>query len=264
MKNRTLILVIVLFSCVFLSPNISAAVTGDGVQRLFHEGNETYKSGNYEKAIEIYRNLVEQKGVNSPELHYNLGNAYFKDNKPGYAIYHYEKAHRLLPRDGDIRYNLNFVRKAASRNLDLSPSDGLEWLGNICSINELTLITSLFYFLFSILFIAYVFFKMDKYFWALCTSGFLFLFFSFFLSLAIYHNEALHYGIVVAPSAEVRTGPSLSESVSSIIPDGTVVRIGRTEEGWSEIHLKGSMAKDDPSSRSVQGWVPDQDLKRLE
>jgi hypothetical protein len=261
--HRCAIAAIVMIVALLMCLDTVRAASGDERQKMFREGNDAYKSGNYEKAIECYRTLVEREGIRSPQLYYNLGNACFKDNKPGYAIFYYEKAHRMSPREGDIRYNLDFAKKAVSKTLDLSPADGLQWIGNICTINELTVAASLFYLIFAILFIVYVFLKKDRYFWALCTSAFFFLFFSIFLGLAIYRDEALHYGVVVAPSAEVRSGPSLSESVSSIIPDGTVVRIQRTEEGWSEVLMKGSIAKDDPASRAVQGWVPEQDLKKI-
>ena len=64
----------------------------------------------YGKAIELYEGLLKTHGE-SAEIYYNLGNAYYKENKIAPAILNYEQALLLDPGDGDIRFNLQLARQ---------------------------------------------------------------------------------------------------------------------------------------------------------
>lgn len=68
-------------------------------------GNRFYIDGDYEKAIEEYRAIVDG-GHYSVHLYYNLANAYFKAGNIGNAILFYHRALRLAPANDDIRHNL--------------------------------------------------------------------------------------------------------------------------------------------------------------
>jgi len=74
----------------------------------FAQANAEYKTGNYTQAISSYEQLVSQ-GLVSKELYYNLGNAYYNDNKLGHAILNFERALKLAPRDTNIRTNLDIA-----------------------------------------------------------------------------------------------------------------------------------------------------------
>ena len=72
------------------------------------EADSAYVDGNYQRAIELYSQLLE-KGV-SAELYYNLGNSYYRMEDITQAILAYERALRLSPGDSDIRFNLQMAR----------------------------------------------------------------------------------------------------------------------------------------------------------
>lgn len=76
----------------------------------FNAGNAAYSVGEYDKAIEIYKGLLEQEG-NSSGLLYNLANSYAQKGEIGLAILNYERALKLSPGDPDILGNLTKVRK---------------------------------------------------------------------------------------------------------------------------------------------------------
>ena len=61
-------------------------------EELFDSGNEAYKDGDYNTAIDHYSSLVSQNLV-SPQLYYNLGNAYFKNQQLGKAILYLSLIH---------------------------------------------------------------------------------------------------------------------------------------------------------------------------
>lgn len=75
--------------------------------------DDCYRTGNYQQAIADYKELLKH-GV-SPDIYYNLGNAYYRSDNLAHAILCYERALRLSPGDKDIRFNLQF---ANSKTID--------------------------------------------------------------------------------------------------------------------------------------------------
>lgn len=78
---------------------------GSTPDQLFQQGNEAYKSGQYQQAVEAYSAIL-QSGMECHELYYNLGNAYYRLDEYGQAILCYERALRLRPNSSDARQNL--------------------------------------------------------------------------------------------------------------------------------------------------------------
>ena len=78
-------------------------------EAFFEEGNRLYQEGDFAGAVELYERILES-GVESGELHYNLGNAWFRLGEIGPAVLHYERARRMMPRDDDLRANLELAR----------------------------------------------------------------------------------------------------------------------------------------------------------
>lgn len=76
----------------------------------FQNANTLYQQGNYEDAVARYLKLIEN-GKESAELHFNLGNAYYKLHQTAPSIYHFEKALLLDPDDIAIKTNLGFAQK---------------------------------------------------------------------------------------------------------------------------------------------------------
>lgn len=79
---------------------------------LFIAANGAYEQGDFERAIELYRQLIAGDGVDG-RVHFNLGNAYLRNGDLGRAIASFRRSRSLLPRDEDIRANLAFARKSA-------------------------------------------------------------------------------------------------------------------------------------------------------
>ncbi|MEO8762394.1 MAG: tetratricopeptide repeat protein, partial [Bacteroidia bacterium] len=67
-----------------------------------------YNHKEYKKAINYYE-IILKDNFTSAALRYNLGNAYFKDNQLGKAIYNFELAKKLNPTDDDIKNNLRIA-----------------------------------------------------------------------------------------------------------------------------------------------------------
>jgi hypothetical protein len=82
---------------------------GTAPAERFREANGAYEAGDFAGAETEYRDLLES-GYREPEVYYNLAAALYKQGRLGRALASLHKARRLAPRDGDILYNLEFLR----------------------------------------------------------------------------------------------------------------------------------------------------------
>lgn len=66
-----------------------------------------YAHGEFTKAAEAYLAIAEVDGF-SPQLYFNLANAYAQSGDYGYAMLYYSRARRLDPGNSEIKNNLNY------------------------------------------------------------------------------------------------------------------------------------------------------------
>ena len=96
----------------------------------FTAGNQHYANKEYARAIKAYQQVLAQ-GVESAQLYYNLGNAYFKHGDLGHAIANYLKARRLDPANEEIQFNLEFARQFTHRRSSCCSSWPLSCAGGL-------------------------------------------------------------------------------------------------------------------------------------
>ena len=82
MKRLTFIISLIICSQSFAS------------EKMFEKGNKQYTNQNYYVAILLYDSILTT-GLESSELHYNLGNCYYKTKNWANSIWHYEKSLQL-------------------------------------------------------------------------------------------------------------------------------------------------------------------------
>ncbi len=96
---------------------VSTVSTVSAQNSLFKEGNKQYEQKEYAKAIESYKQILNNN-IESAAIYFNLGNAYFKNGDLGHAILYYMKAKRLAPDDSSIRHNLEFAQRFSSVQME--------------------------------------------------------------------------------------------------------------------------------------------------
>jgi cytochrome c-type biogenesis protein CcmH/NrfG len=74
----------------------------------YDRGNRFFEQKDYLQAFEAYQAAVDA-GADDPDLYLNLGNAAFRLNHIGVAVWAYEMGLRVAPRDGDLRFNLRYA-----------------------------------------------------------------------------------------------------------------------------------------------------------
>ena len=87
---------------------------------IFERGNQLYQEGDFVGAIEAYL-AVRAAGFESADLHYNLGNAYFKSGDLGRSILSWERALSRAPGDGDATANLGLARSLTADAVEPLP-----------------------------------------------------------------------------------------------------------------------------------------------
>jgi tetratricopeptide (TPR) repeat protein len=103
MKRFILLLIFLNFSL-----SAHAEISEAQAQIRFKDGVEAYKKADYKGAIEDFEDIIKGERENG-EVYFNLGNSYFKNKNLGKAILNYKRAKELMPRDSDLKYNLQYA-----------------------------------------------------------------------------------------------------------------------------------------------------------
>jgi len=95
------------------------------------QAQDLYSNAKYDSAALIYQSIIDS-GYQSPELYYNMGNAYFKLQEIPSAILYYEKALKLKPSDENIQYNLNLCNTMIPDRIEKVPKlFFIQWYENL-------------------------------------------------------------------------------------------------------------------------------------
>lgn len=213
-------------------------------QQLFRAGNQAFQKGDYQKAAQDYLEILN-KGYESGELYYNLGNAYFKMGKLGLARLYYERAKRFIPDDEALNENLKLLEHRLVDKIQKPPRFFLTvWWENFLGLFSLSLLTylvviSFWLFLFSWAF--YLYMKKQKHKdrgkTLIVIMLVIFLLFGITLFDKINHVDNVSYGVILKPTVTVYSEPRKEATEIFMVHEGTKVEILRHNNGWLEIKL---------------------------
>jgi tetratricopeptide (TPR) repeat protein len=224
---------------------------------LTQQAETFYKNKNYKGAIESYEMIVKQ-GVTSYKLFYNLGNAYYKNNEIGKAIYNYELANKLKPNNDDIKTNL---RIANQKTIDKIESKENFFLGAI-KTGLVNYFTTTGWALLSIgsltacLVLAFLFFvlgSMSIKRLSFFTSGLCLIAFigSMVLGFSALHSkQQISFAIITTRESKIFEEPNPASKSKFSLHDGTKVSVIETNQNWTNIKLENGN----------EGWVKTTDI----
>jgi len=229
-------------------------------KELFSKGNELYKNGNYLKAIDSYRS-IEDKGLQSDDLYFNLGNCYYKLNKVAPAIYYYEKALKLNPENKKAATNLSFAKRMTIDVIDTLPKTFLQrFTATIIqkfTFDTWAIIAVVASFLAAILFLLYYFSysstKKLMYFNTSIISLVVVLITLFFAIENYKQVQNNRIAIIFATKAEVKNAPSTNSDDVFELHEGTKVIVLDELDNWKKIKL----------SDGKTGWIFADYLKEI-
>lgn len=236
---------------------------------IIEQGDSAYSANDFRKAIECYNAAIEQYGT-SPQLYYNLGNAYYRSDSIARAILSYNRALKLDPSYKDARFNLQFVNdkynlKAADRSATSIFADDLTYA---LHPDTWALISLLLFILMLSGIAAYIYLNSTLYrkigFFAallLVPITVISIVISFKAHSAVTSDKSC---IVVVPSAQLSTTPSIPVSPSQqaftvpegyrfVIKDYIATPLDNSTDGWYEVKV------DEDNS----AWISSNDIELI-
>jgi tetratricopeptide (TPR) repeat protein len=249
-----------LFALLLVSPSLFAAELD--IDATFRRGNEAYLHGDYKAATDAYEQVLNA-GVVHQDLEYNLANAYFRLDRVGPAILHYERALQLDPSQEDAEFNLRLARDtAASRwqdRLQGADKDPL-WI-RVLAPFTLGGLGLLFLGLYGALFLlALAVYLLPR-------GGSLRVVAAALLAFNLlgaggagtllfgrwWLENRVEQGIALPDELAVKEGPDGNDQTAFLIHAGLRLRVTGHEQDWVRIRL----------ANGLEGWVRDRDVGRL-
>ncbi|MEP3372414.1 MAG: tetratricopeptide repeat protein [Maribacter dokdonensis] len=228
--------------------------------QLFEQATDAYNAGDYGKAVSFYNNILDN-GKHSSALYYNLGNAYYKQNKIAESIYFYEKALLLSPNDQEIKTNLSYAQNMTIDAIDTMPETGLARLyknvtGKL-TFDQWAYLGVTFMILFVILYILFYYSNYSTRKRFTFIGSLLALFFCIISVLFAYVQRADfdkdQPAIVFAEESTVKAEPNTTSAEVFVIHSGTKVNVLDQLEDWKKIKLTDGKT----------GWLPQDDIRLL-
>ncbi|MDI1254848.1 MAG: tetratricopeptide repeat protein [Flavobacterium sp.] len=229
-------------------------------QNSFEKGNDLYRKGNYSEAVSEYESVLKTK-KHSAELYFNIGNCYYKLNKVAPAVYNYEKALLLNPKDIETQNNLKFAQKLAIDDFKEVPKVGfrkmLQDLTATFCYDTWGWIAVGLATVFLLLFIGYYFSRttLSK---RLFFIGMFVVLFVIIISVAsaIFQKDAYKNdrpAVVFAEVTPMKNEPKSDAQDAVVLHEGTKVYVLEVLDDWKKIQLPDE----------TEGWVEASAIKEL-
>ncbi len=238
----TLIAVTIVINCAFAKKDTR-----------FEKANEFFQNQNYTEAISTYEEILNS-GVESGEIYFNLGNAYYKSGNLPKAILNYERAKLILPHDKDIAYNLEMANSQITDKLETVGEFFLiSWFKNFRNKtkSDTWAIISMVSFALGLLLIGFFLYSKSRTFKQISFYIGIFLITICIISFSFSAKQKKmltqrNSAIIFEPSVTIKSSPSVSGTELYILHEGTKVKILESVGNWYRIQI----------SDGNDGWLP--------
>ena len=260
-KNTSAAKAMILIMSMLMIPGLTHAENTAYLDSLWSKGVQAYTDGRWSECTESLKAL-ESVGVVSPELYYNLGNAYFKSGDYPHAILYYERTLKISPSFEDARINLDFANSLIRDKIDAVPEFVLKsWARKVCYLMPSDFWALISIVLFAAALALFLVFRLGAS-RGLRRTGFYCSIVALILSASSFgmarwqRNSYLRAdgAIVMKPVASVKSSPSRDSSKDLfVLHEGTKVTVLDTVGEWKNISL----------SDGRQGWIEESDMEMI-
>jgi hypothetical protein len=216
-----------------------------GYDNLFFKANSLYFNDEFEAAVKAYESISKnyKPGLlfypeSFGDLFYNIGNCYFRLGQKGKALLNYERARLFMPRDADLKYNIEYLQDRIEDKVPQKENIISDIFGvNFFSRTELAVIfCTVNFFLFLFLSVR-IFLKAEWTFYLV--NIFLIFWIVSGISFGIMLKETILDNRVVILEKEVNVlaGPDQDDTLLFKVHEGTIAYHERNESGFSLIRL---------------------------
>jgi len=249
---------ILFFGATLLIQNLAFAQAS--MESVFKQGNSAYNKAEYQKAISLYEQTLKM-GQISAELYYNLGNAYYKLNNIAESIYYFEKAKQLDPNDEDIIINSNFAKNMTIDAIEKLPESQIvtfqKKIYGIFNFSYWSYLTVILFWIFSGLFLVYVFIKsasLKQTFFFIALGILIFFMISFLITYSIEEKEKnTNFAILFSNQKDIWSEPNQQAELLFSLHEGTKVEVLDILENWKKIRI----------ANGSEGWIENASLRYL-
>lgn len=210
---------------------------------LYKIGNQAMLQENFETAVENYEQILN-RGDSHPDLYYNLGNAYYRLNQIGNAVWAYEKGLQIAPRDKDLQFNLSLVNTRVRDRIEIPKTmlflEQYRALKKSTTLIDIILIASTVFMLG-----AFIYFLKKYYRWQSIWISRMII--TFFMMSLVVHLMALDKYfeisdtkevVIVQSEVDIYSAPfERSETVLFKLHEGVKAELTQEQPGWLEIIL---------------------------
>jgi len=231
------------------------------VDQAYAAAVRSYYAGRYQEAVDGLQRILAIP-VESADLHYNLGCAFFKLGELGHAIYHFERALALDPGAEDARFNLETVRALVADKIKDELKGTMREPFWVRAANLMTatgwavLFLVLWWVTFAVLFLLRFIRPGPARAGLIAANSFvalLALVGGLLLAGRVYHDARVESGIVLPNTLAVREGPDASTKTAFRLHAGLKVRLQGHQGDWTRIRL----------ANGLEGWVPRKQIGAL-
>lgn len=223
-------------------------------QEIFERGNQFYQAEDYPAAVEAYE-AVRAGGFESSDLHYNLGNAYFKTGELGRSILSWERALRLDSGHEDAEANLELAVRLSADEIEPLPRfwllSAMSWWVTLVPRFALLVVVGLAWLAFMCGALTRILVSAERARrfagWGIAVGAVTLVLFGSNLVLREFEVGQAERGVILAETVLVRSAPADDDDLTVFeVHEGTRVRVDQRTEQWAEIVLDDGKV----------GWVP--------
>ncbi len=210
----------------------------------------SYNNGNYQESLQYYQSM-DNDSKTSGEWLFNVGNIYYKLGEVGKAIFYFKKALEVLPRDGDVKHNLEMIEKKIIDKVEDKRSFFVKSMSlkALFNFKEQIFIAAIFFFIGVMSIIVRIYKKTESLLLMVITSFLL----SFFVSVFVLKDYLLKQdiGVVIKKEAVVKSSTGSSGVELFVLHEGSSCFLLKEE---LDDHLLIELAD------GKKGWIFKKDL----
>ena len=227
---------------------------------LLDSANASYAKSDYTKAVRLYESIIA-KGIEAPEIYFNLGNAYYKTNNIAFAILNYERAVKLNPDNEDFNFNLKLANQKIEDKISAAPQLFLtQWTNALVNLltekgwSELCITLIIFSLIFFAIYVSVQKRGIKQFGFFSGTILILSSIITFFIAQHKYSlTKNSDTAIITSAAITVTGSPNEKGTKLFILHEGAKVDIIQEDAGWVEIKIaNGSI-----------GWINKSELQKI-
>ncbi|MDL1963629.1 MAG: hypothetical protein LWW98_04680 [Deltaproteobacteria bacterium] len=239
----------------------------EGSENIFFKANQFYFNGEFEKAVQLYESILKShqfqlltanlifQSESRGELFYNIGNCYFRLGQKGRALLNYERARQFIPRDADLKYNIEYVHDLTEDNLSQPENIISEIFGvNFFSKTELATVFCLVNLILFLFLTIRIFLKAEWIFYIIIIVSICWIVsgvsFGIMLKQTFFDDRV----VILAKEVDVLAGPDKEDTLLFKVHEGTLAYQEKNESGFSLIRL--------PDAK--RGWLVSSAIEAVE